>query len=506
MWRFGFQTPKICLSFPAKQIQNLPGLLKRYAGKADLYEIRLDWIKEWSVDDFGFVKGRPILWTCRPKRHGGEYRGEEGERLKALLSMAKMYSGSWVDLEHDVPVTTLEQFRPYAQVLLSYHHFREDKPPNYSHVFDLLKEKPHDAVKVAVSLSSMRDIVGFLEALNDHYERLGPGVWVIMGESASWFRILAPWFGSLWTYTTPQLSQSTTGAGQVPIEFMRHIYRYTEMKPDHLLFAVIGHPISHSLSPYLHNLALRELGIYGHYIAIDVDDLDAFWRLTNYLPLRGFSVTSPHKESIRSYIDRLDEHARLIGAVNTVTRWEQKTGGFNTDWGGFLRPLKRITGRSHWMPLIIGAGGAARAVAYAFWKEQLSFLITNRTMDKAETIARRFDGKAISWDAIDPGMFDLLIHATPVGMAPHHRTSLNIPESWLAGKIVYDLVYRPFNTKLLTRAKRAGALMIIPGVEMLVEQAWEQLQLWVNMAPSQDFLMSVAKAYLEQMDETASLF
>ena len=506
MWRFGFQKPQICLSLPVERARDIAGLLQRYSGKADLFEIRLDWLKDWSIADFEFVKEQPILWTFRPARYGGRFQGSEHERLGALLALVKEKSGGWVDLEHDVPSQVLNRFRPYARVLVSFHHADEREPPDYPHVFKLLAEKPHDAVKIALHLPTLDRIIEFLENLNAAPEDLGPGVWVVMGEHASWFRILAPWFGSRWTYATLQSSPLQTAPGQVPIEFLIHIYRFQEMKPDHLLFAVIGHPISHSLSPYLHNLALRELGIFGHYVAIDVDDLDAFWRLAKYLPIRGVSVTRPHKETVRRYVDRLDEHARLIGAVNTITRWEQKTGGFNTDWGGFIRPLKRITGKRHWRPLIIGAGGAARAVAYAFWKEQIPFLITNRTMERAVAIARRFDGRALPWTEIRPEDFDLLVHATPVGMAPHHRTSLNIPPAWMANKTVYDLVYRPYLTRLLMRAKSAGAAMVIPGVEMLVEQAWEQLNLWLNMAPPQEFLLASARAYLEHMDETATLF
>ena len=506
MWRFGFKEPRVCLSIPVTRVKDLHRLIRRYENQADLFEVRLDWLQNWRLDDLEFLKDRPVIITFRPVRHGGRYHGPENERLDTLQQVARRGLARWIDIEHDVPASVIEKIRPFCRVLLSYHGFAPNSVNELGPVFELLCEKPRDTVKVAIKPRTFADVIHFL-SIADHWgHRCGEAVWVLMGSNYQWFRILAPIFGSAWTYATVQGTSAPTAEGQLSIEELLQVYNFRDLKPDHILFGIIGHPVGHSLSPFLHNLAFRELGIRGHYVAFDVDDLSAFWELAEYLPIRGLSITIPHKEAILKYVDRLDEHARRIGAANTIVRWENKNGGFNTDWSGFWRPLLRLSGRRTFHPLIIGAGGAARAVAYSFWSNRIPFLITNRTMDKAVALARRFGGRAVQWEDIQPNEFDLLINATPVGMFPHHRTRLPIPDEWFENTIVYDLVYRPMTTRLLARARLAGAHMTINGLYMFVEQAWEQLKIWVNAAPPQDFLMATARAFLEKYDSTASLF
>lgn len=506
MWHFGFKPPQICLSIPAHKPKDIYRVIRRYEKKADLFEVRLDWLRDWKIDDLGFLRDRPVLLTFRPERHGGHYRGSDTERFEVLFELAKKGLAQWVDLEHDTPLHVIEKFQPFVRILLSYHGYSSKSIQMLEPVFELLCEKPRDAIKVAVEPETFADVIVFLNKADHWASRCGDAVWVLMGEAYTWFRILSPIFGSLWTYASPDGTHTTTGKGQITLEELVQVYNFRDIQPDHILFGIVGHPISHSLSPYIHNLAFRELGIRGHYVAFDVDDLDAFWHLARYLPIRGLSVTIPHKEHVIHYVDRLDEHARRIGAANTLIRWENKTGAFNTDWSGFWRPLVRLTGRRSFRPLIIGAGGAARAVAYAFWSNRIPFLITNRTMERARAIARRFNGKAVEWNQIQPEQFDLLINATPVGMFPNHKECLPVPDDWLENHIVYDLVYRPLKTRLLMRARLVGAELTLDGLHMLVEQAWEQLKLWVNAAPPQDFLMATARAFIEKFDSTSSLF
>jgi shikimate dehydrogenase len=255
-------------------------------------------------------------------------------------------------------------------------------------------------------------------------------------------------------------------------------------------YCIIGDPIEHSLSPAMHNAAFNFLKLESSYIAYRVTylELEASICSLKEVGLAGFNVTIPHKTRILKYIDVLDRVATQAGAVNTVKNIDSELYGYNTDVGGFLRPLmKRGINLNGLNILLLGAGGAARAVVVALSSkaENLKISIINRNIDRAKELAKignTLGAKCESFSLDDVLLLsnraDVIVNALPLGM--HDEKSIidahNIPTE----SIVYDIVYKPVLTDLLKNAKQAGATVVY-GYEMLLEQGAESFRIWTGI-------------------------
>ncbi len=260
-----------------------------------------------------------------------------------------------------------------------------------------------------------------------------------------------------------------------------------------LLLGIIGHPISHTLSPVLHNWAFRELGIQASYHVWDTppEKLPAFMAALRTLPIHGASVTIPHKEKVMPLTDRLTRSARDIGAVNTLYWEDGALWGDNTDVTGFMAPLLEH-GVQPKTALVLGAGGAARAAVcglhHAGWKVMLS----SRTESRADRLAHSFEATLVPWNDRHDTRPDLLVNTTPLGMSGPFQ-ALSPWKGSLSGiSLVYDLVYTPRETQLLVQARREG-VEFIPGLPMFAHQALAQFERWTGRR----FPMAEALALLE---------
>ena len=251
-------------------------------------------------------------------------------------------------------------------------------------------------------------------------------------------------------------------------------------------FAVIGDPIDHSLSPNIHNAAFRELELDCTYIAyrIPKDELEEGIESLKKINIAGFNVTIPHKIEMMKYLDKVDEGCSIIGATNTVTFSDGILKGYNTDMDGFLDPIKKknIPIKDS-MVLLLGAGGAARAIVAAFAKENAKeIVIANRTIEKANELVQfgkkvGIDAKAIQLeDAVKyVTTHKFIVNSTSIGLK---NESSPIPTDLISkNSIVYDVVYMPMKTDLLKKSKENGAT-IIYGYEMLLGQACRAFEIW----------------------------
>lgn len=264
------------------------------------------------------------------------------------------------------------------------------------------------------------------------------------------------------------------------------------------LAGVMGWPIAHSLSPRLHNHWIAHLGLDAAYVpfAVRPEGLGAAARGLEALGIKGVNVTVPHKVEIMAHLDHIDETAEAIGAVNTVILMaDGALHGTNTDAHGFSRHLVRtlpdwrrqLAGRPI---LVVGAGGAARAVLHSLIGEKCEIWIVNRSTERAQALADRYVGRAAivlkPWEALEPAIAEagLVINTTTMGMsgAPSFAAQLHRlrPDA-----IVYDLVYNPLETELLAETRRRGA-QTVDGLGMLIEQAAMSFELWFGIAPPVD--------------------
>jgi len=258
------------------------------------------------------------------------------------------------------------------------------------------------------------------------------------------------------------------------------------------LCCVIGDPVEHSLSPVMHNAAFKELNLDFVYVAFTVrkDELKNAIAGARSLQVHGLNVTMPHKTAIMKHLDEIDPTAKSIGAINTVLNAEGKLVGYITDGVGAIKALKEnsvsLEGKKL---LLLGAGGAAKAIAFHAAQEVEELEILNRTAQKANDLAealhKKFDkkvsGNMLSSETIKKELedTDILVNATSVGMHPNVNQSL-VDSTWLRPDLyVMDIIYNPLETKLAKDAKSVGA-NVVSGIEMLVYQGAVSFEIWTN--------------------------
>lgn len=263
------------------------------------------------------------------------------------------------------------------------------------------------------------------------------------------------------------------------------------------IYGILGRPVTHSLSPAMHNAAFGKLGLNAVYVAFPVTDLDQAVAGLRGLAIGGASVTIPFKEEIIPLIDELDPQAARMGAVNTVVNREGRLFGYNTDWLGAVTALQAHTGIAGEHFLILGAGGAARAIAFGILENGGKVTITDLDAPRAETLAQEMEVEALPLNALEQCPASLLINATPVGMAPDlHGLPLD-PHLLSRFTLVMDIVYRPLLTRLLREAQMHGA-RTIDGLQMLIHQATAQFELWTGQEAPLETMSRAAYAALEE--------
>lgn len=249
------------------------------------------------------------------------------------------------------------------------------------------------------------------------------------------------------------------------------------------LFGIIGNPVSHSLSPLMHNRAFEALGFNGVYVPFPVEDIAAALTGLKGLTVQGASVTIPYKEAVIPLLDRVDPVAAKIGAVNTINRVEKETGvelhGSNTDWLGANRALLETTSLDGKKVVILGAGGAARAIGFGLLEAGAAIELCSRTESRGRRLAGELGCGWTSLEQCADLSGDILINATSVGMAPLEEMAL-VPQARLGQyRVVMDIVYVPLRTRLLREAEAEGC-EVVNGLEMLLYQGVAQFELWTG--------------------------
>ena len=248
--------------------------------------------------------------------------------------------------------------------------------------------------------------------------------------------------------------------------------------PATKLTAIFGDPVTHSLSPLLHNAVYKEEGVDAVMLAFANADVAPLVAAMRALPIHLAAVTMPHKQSIMGLLDEIDAAASVIGAVNTVINREGKLTGYNTDVAGIGKALSGVALKGAKV-LMIGAGGAARPVAYHLAREGAQLFCNNRDMQQARELCEKFGGSLLQTSELSGKSFDLIVNATPIGMSPN-VDAMPVPDELIRqGATVFDLVYSPLETKFLKTAASRGARGI-SGLVMFLAQGLEQERLWLG--------------------------
>ena len=493
-----FRTGKICAVVAERSAAAMARELRGALRVARTVELRLDWLRSageiermvrWlAANRRKFAAGSRVtlIATCRRRAAGGEFAGGIREELELLRAAAAAGCG-WVDLEIESAAwmrpEEVQALRRVARVLISYHNFRRTLP-NLRNVRMRLENARGDAIKLAAQARGLRDAIRILKLARTSRRVVA----VPMGEMATAARILALRAGSALAYAA---AAEVTAPGQISLEAMKSLYQADRLTRRTRVYAVIGDPIGHSLSPQLQNAGFQARRMDAVYVPVLVRDLRDFLAAIGPLRIAGFSVTLPHKEAILRHLDDCDPLAAQIGAVNTVmVRGGGKLYGYNTDYVGVLRALERrlpLVGSS---VLVLGAGGSARAVAFALARAGANIRICARRLNRARALARAVGGEAIERRRLRGEFFDAIVNTTPVGMHPRVEES-PLETRELNCRLVFDLIYRPRETKLLKLAKRRG-IETVSGMEMFVAQGTAQWEIWTGeRAPVREMARAV---------------
>lgn len=266
------------------------------------------------------------------------------------------------------------------------------------------------------------------------------------------------------------------------------------------LFGVLGNPVKHSLSPLMHNAAFMKRGMNAVYLAFESNDIKSAIKGMRALGIKGMSVTIPYKSSVIPLLDAVDPLAKDIGAVNTIANINNKLFGYNTDASGALKALEDKTPVSGKSCVIIGAGGAARAIGYILKENNVDLFIANRSGKRGEELSKALNSRFIVPEQLKDIEAHILINTTPVGMSPN-TDACPVPEEALRkGMTVMDIIYNPCRTKLLQLATDKGC-HVINGLGMFIYQGAEQFKLWTGQEAPVDVMRDVVEEALVQKSE-----
>jgi 3-dehydroquinate dehydratase/shikimate dehydrogenase len=454
------------------------------AAEADLVELRLDLVDR--PDAAGALRDRqkPVIVTCRAAWEGGGFAGSEEERQRILEAAASL-GAEFIDVEAAAAFTpALISSRGGRGVIVSTHLFGEppdDIPSRYA----AMRAAGAEIVKIAIEVDRLEQTLPFFDLAGDV---AGSGaenghVFIAMGPAGVASRVLAARLGNRWTYAGDGIAP-----GQLPVARLLRDFTFRRVCADAALYAVVGNPVLHSLSPVMHNAGFEATGVNAAYVSLQARDADDFVRFARHVDLRGVSITAPFKVSLMSRVDELDPLAQRVGAINTIVVRDGRWIGANTDVDGFLTPLAQRIGLRGARVSVLGAGGAARAVAVALESQGAKVAICARRPGEAQAIASLVDGTVGEFPP-RPSSWDVLVNATPAGS---HANPVNpIAGAPLDGEIVFDLVYAPAETALLREAREEGCLTI-GGLEMLIAQAERQFELWTGKRPPEGLFGRVA--------------
>ncbi|MBP1633437.1 MAG: aroE [Acidobacteria bacterium] len=439
---------------------------------ADLVELRLDRLAR--PDAAGALAGRagPVVVTCRPSWEGGWFEGAEEDRF-ALLDRALELGAEFVDVEWRAADRARALLARWGgtRVVLSLHDFT-GVPGDLEERCRTMLGTGARVVKIAVTAARLADSLPLL-ALAPRFAGAGLAL-VAMGTPGAPSRILAARFGSCWTY-----AGEGTAPGQIPAGRLIEEFRFRSITPATRVYGILGRPVSHSVSPAMHNAGFAERGIDAVYVPFEAASVEDFRQLALALDVRGASVTAPFKIDVVPYLGRCDRWTRRVGACNTLRVSGDRWDGRNTDVEGFLAPLRGRVRLEGLRVAIVGAGGAARAAAAGLADAGASVTVHARRAGEAAAVAEVAGGRAAAGPP-QAGEWDLLVNATPLGsLAEPGR--LPVDPAGLGAGLVYDLVYNPPGTPLRRAAEAAGC-DTIGGLDMLVAQAARLFVWWTGPA------------------------
>lgn len=415
------------------------------------------------------ISDQPVILTLRKASQGGKFQGTELEREKFVKQLLRL-APSFFDLEYDTDpdfINEVIQSFPKTRFILSYHNFC-GTPSDLDMLYRTMQTYSAFHYKIATMAHSANDALKMLLFARRH-----PNLSVIcMGEKGEFARVLGPIAGNKINYASPNANEQTA-PGQLTATTLMDIYRYPDLTSQTAIYGLIGTPVINSRGHHYHNSVFRERGVNAVYVKMSVNaqELNEFIPLAKKFNIQGLSVTAPLKEAILPFVDEVDRKAHRIGAVNTLRFDNGRIRGTNTDGEGALDALENKTSVQGKKIVLLGAGGAARSIAFEAKARGAEVVVLNRTLERAKKVGADIGCEAGGLNAIPN--YDILINCSP---DPMPINSKKIQE----GKVVMDVVYYPRERSFLKEASAKGC-QIVYGEEMFLNQAARQTAFWLGL-------------------------
>lgn len=451
----------------------------------------------------------PVIVTYRPNWEGGQYAGEDEPRFEALL-LAMELGAEYVDVEFKVA----DKFMKYlsgkkpqnCKLIISAYDYKTT--PSVHELLNLvaqIRATGADIVKIETTAADIVDTSRMFQVLAHCHEKQVPIIGLVRKEHGFISRIICAKYGGYLTFASLENGKEST-TEQPTVADLINKYKIRQIGPDTKVFGIIGNPVSHSKSPIVQNQAFRSVGFDAVFLPFLSDDLVKFLCTFSAPDYAGFSCTMPHKETALRCCDDVDPIARDIGAINTIIRRpDGKLVGYNTDYSGAIsaiedgirasQPTDSITsplaGR---LFVVIGAGGAGKALAYGAKEKGARVVIANRTFARAQELAHIIGGTALTLSELEsyhPEKGMILANATSVGMHPNVDETPLSKRALKSYAVVFDAVFVPRETRLLREAAACGAT-VIDGLEMLIRLVMVQFKLFTGGMTAPERLMREA--------------
>ena len=490
----------ICVSLTEATTEATLARMAALAPRADLFEIRADFLRDLDLPALLKARPRPLLFTCRPESEGGRWPDSDPEGRRRQLWEAAESGIDLVDVELRSGFDDVIAARAGRGLVVSFHDV-VGMPEDLEGLRSKMAALGADVVKIVGTARSVADLGRLMAFARGHSSGNGGGanagrwrglVALAMGPLGVASRILGGRHGAPFTYAAP-VEGRAAAPGQLPAQTLADAYRVRSIGAGTRVYGILGGDILRSLSPAIHNRAFGERALDAVYVPLQADSLPAFLEALPGLELAGFSVTRPWKSDILPHLASVEPSAEKAGSVNTVVVRDGRLVGSSTDGDGVLVPLRHHLVVADHPVTIVGAGGAARAAAFALVGVGARVRVLARRVEQAAAVAADVGCAHGPLAALGDEPWDVLINATPVGSGARPG-EMPVPEDSLRpGTVVFDMVYEPRETPLL-RAARAAGCRTIDGVEMLVAQAVGQFEAWTDVPAPVEAMTEAALA------------
>ena len=367
-----------------------------------------------------------------------------------------------------------------------------------------MAQTPARVLKIAVHASDVSDCLPIFHLLERARGEGRDLIAIAMGTSGIATRVLGPAWGGFLTYGALDVERGTA-PGQLTAHDLRALYRIGKIDRETQITGLMGLPVSHSVSPHIHNAGFEAAGVNAVYLPLEVRNVEAFMRRMIHprtreiqWKMRGLSVTAPHKAAVMTHLDSIESAAQEIGAVNTIVVGDEALRGYNTDATAVLQPvIERLGALRDARCAIIGAGGAASAALFSIRREGARATVFARDHAQAGALAGKFCAESKRLDEEQFGDYDVVINCTPLGTSGPCESETPATAAQLHGaRLAYDLVYNPTDTCFLREARAAGC-DTLGGLPMLLAQASEQFKLWTGLDAPLETMREAALSGIE---------